>query len=153
MPEEMYQRRPLHRAQQVRSRLLGEEGGTCFQVCLCLRLHWPILRDRLPHGALLQVSTNCSTVDVTFPVCCRKAEESQCSDSIHGVVCTRQLCCATIGDPTLPLVVSPTIARCRLGPPVRALPLPPRLSARLPQERSHGQVHGHRRVRGHPRAV
>ena len=28
---------------------------------------------------------------------CRKATDSQCSSQLRGVVCTRQLCCATLG--------------------------------------------------------
>ena len=83
----------------------------------------------------------------------RKAKEGQCSSQLQGVVCTRQLCCATLGT-CLPCAHwTQTVIfwpRCCLGPPLWTLSCPTGLPTWLPEERAHGEVHGHRRVWGHP---
>ena len=71
-----------------------------IQVCMCLWLHRALLWDWLSNRALLQVLTDLRLFGQIASFS-RKATEGQCSSQLQGVVCTRQLCCATLGARSL----------------------------------------------------
>lgn len=89
MPRALSEPRKMHQPRSLR---------------LHLRIHWQTLRNRLQvdscdsllYSIVASLSIFLSCFFRTGP-CFTKVRNGQCLANLQGVVCTRQLCCATVG--------------------------------------------------------